>query len=54
MRSMFLQSSESETEVDMLADIEYTKGMPDKAEFSAYYKKTVSFGMEMSQKQVER
>ena len=54
MRRTFLSSSEPETEVDMMSDIEYTKGMPDKAEFAAYYKKTVSYGMEMSKKQVSR
>ena len=49
--AMFLRNSEiSETEIDMLADIEYTKGMPDKTAFGLYYKKKVSFGAEMSLK----
>jgi hypothetical protein len=43
-------SETSETEIDMLADVEYTKGMPDKAAFGLYYKKKVSFGAEMSLK----
>lgn len=49
--AMFLRSSESsETEIDMLADIEYTKGMPDKADFGQYYRKNVPFGSELTLK----
>ena len=53
--NMFLRSSESESEtegVDMLDDIEFTKGMPDKTEFTLFYRKTVSFGSEMTLQQV--
>lgn len=47
--SIALRNSEiSETEIDMLADVEYTKGMPDKADFGVYYRKNVPFGSEMS------
>ena len=52
-KEMFLHSSESETEVDMLDDVEFTKGMPDKTEFTLFYRKTVSFGSEMSLQQVD-
>lgn len=49
--AMFLRSSEfSETEIDMLADVEYTKGMPDKPDFGKYYRQKVSFGAEMTLK----
>lgn len=49
--SIVLRNSEiSETEIDMLADVEYTKGMPDKADFGVYYRKNVPFGSEMSLK----
>jgi hypothetical protein len=41
----------TETEIDMDADIEYTKGMPDKSDYSLFYRKTVSFGAEMTLKQ---
>ena len=50
--AMFLRNSESETEVDMLDDVEFTKGMPDKTEFTLFYRKTVPFGSEMTLQQV--
>ena len=47
--NLLLRSSESsETEIDMTADIEYTKGMPDKAAFGLYYRKNVPFGSELT------
>ena len=47
--NLILRSSESsETEIDMTADIEYTKGMPDKAAFGLYYRKNVPFGSELT------
>jgi hypothetical protein len=47
--SMSLRAIEtSDTEIDMLADIEYTKGMPDKPTFGKFYRDNVSFGMEMT------
>jgi hypothetical protein len=41
----------TETESDMNADIEYTKGMPDKSDFSLFYRKIVSDGTEMTLQQ---
>ena len=52
-KSMFLRSSEIGNVIDPSADVEYTKGMPDKAQFGAYYRSVVPFGSEMTKLQVK-
>ena len=50
---MFMRGSEMGTEIDPSEDIEYTKGMPDKAQFGGYYRSVVPFGSEMTKTQVK-
>ena len=50
---MFMRSPAMGTEIDPSEDIEYTKGMPDKAQFGGYYRSVVPFGSEMTKTQVK-
>ena len=51
---MFMRSPAMGTEIDPSEDIEYTKGMPDKAQFGGYYRSVVPFGSEMTKTQVKQ